>query len=263
MRIGVTGCTSPIGESVCKNVVASGFELFRIGRKEEFFWRLGEGLPKLELDCVIHLAHDRGLNQENFKAATESILRSLRNETFLINLSSTSSHSKAISNYGKGKYFAEKLINNHGGAVFKSGLIFRNDELSNRGMLRTIHSIVDKFPILPLPYRGRNNFYFSEIDTLAKLLVEGAIDRNSGTFRAFNPEAINFSELVELICLKSGKSKRVFHIPNALTEGTLQIARFSGSKGIVDSLLSLASEISQSEIEELLEPRLYFPSFKY
>jgi nucleoside-diphosphate-sugar epimerase len=263
MRIGVTGCTSPIGENVCKNVVASGFELFRIGRREEFSWRLGERLPKLKLDCVIHLAHDRGLNQEEFKVATESILRSLGNETFLINLSSTSSHSKAISNYGKSKYFAEKLISNHGGTVFKSGLIFLNDELSNAGMLRTIHSVVDKFPILPLPYRGRNNFYFSEMDTLAKLLVESAIDRYPGSFRAFNPEAIDFSALVELISLKSGTSKRVIHIPNALTEGILQIAKFSGSKGILDSLLSLSSEISQSEIDELLEPRLYFPSFKY
>lgn len=262
MRIGVTGCTSPIGENVCKNVVASGFELFRIGRKEEFFWRFGEGLPKLELDCLIHLAHDRGLNQKDFKTATESILRSLGNKTFLINLSSTSSHSKAISNYGKNKYFAEKLINNHGGAVFKSGLIFRNDDLLNAGMLGTIHSVVDKFPILPLPYKGRNNFYFSEIDTLAKLLLESAIDRSPGTFRAFNPEAIDFSALVELTSLKLGTSKRVIHIPNALTEGILQIARFSGTQGILDSLLSLSSEISQSEIEELLEPRLYFPSFK-
>ena len=262
MRIGVTGCTSPIGENVCKNVVASGFELFRIGRKEEFFWRFGEGLPKLELDCLIHLAHDRGLNQKDFKTATESILRSLGNKTFLINLSSTSSHSKAISNYGKNKYFAEKLINNHGGAVFKSGLIFRNDDLLNAGMLGTIQSVVDKFPILPLPYKGRNNFYFSEIDTLAKLLLESAIDRSPGTFRAFNPEAIDFSALVELTSLKLGTSKPVIHIPNALTEGILQIARFSGTQGILDSLLSLSSEISQSEIEELLEPRLYFPSFK-
>jgi hypothetical protein len=262
MRIGVTGCTSPIGENVCKNVVASGFELFRIGRKEEFFWRFGEGLPKLELDCLIHLAHDRGLNQKDFKTATESILRSVGNKTFIINLSSTSSHSKAISNYGKNKYFAEKLINNHGGAVFKSGLIFRNDDLFNAGMLGTIYSVVDKFPILPLPYKGRNNFYFSEIATLAKLLVESAIDRSPGTFRAFNPEAIDFSALVELTSLKLGTSKRVIHIPNALTEGILQIARFSGTQGILDSLLSLSSEISQSEIEELLEPRLYFPSFK-
>lgn len=262
MRIGVTGCSSPIGESVCKKVIDNGFELFRIGRKEEYLWKLGEGLPKLKLDCLIHLAHDRGFNQEEFKSATESIIRTLEVETFLINLSSTSAHSEANSNYGRNKYFAEKMTNNRGGAVYKSGLIFRNDEFSNTGILGTIERVVKNFPILPLPYRGRNNFYFSEIDTLSKLLVESAIDRSSGIFRAFNPEAIDFNALVELISIKLGTSKRIIHMSDELTERILQIARISGTKGLIDSLFSLSSEISQPEIEELLAPKLHFPSFK-
>jgi hypothetical protein len=263
MRIGVTGCTSQIGESVCKSVLTHGFELFRIGRREEIVWNLGEEIPKLKLDCLIHLAHDRNLKEKDFTAATESIIHSVRSETFLVNISSTSSHSKAISNYGKNKFIAENLIVDSGGAVFKSGLIFRDGGSSHTGVLGTIVSVIDKFSVIPLPYRGKSQFYFTEVETLSKLLVESAILKSAGVFRAFNPSELTFNELIETIASQLGVSRRVIPIPDNATKVMLQIARLTREKGILDSLLSLSSEISDAELKTLLEPNLDFPKFRF
>jgi nucleoside-diphosphate-sugar epimerase len=262
MRVGVTGCTSQIGESVCERLLTSGLELFRIGRKEEFTWNLGEKIPKLKLDSLIHLAHDRNMGETQFLAATKSILQSLDDKTFLVNLSSTSSHLKAISKYGRNKYLAENLILESGGAVFKSGLIFRDTGPSHQsGILGTVVDIVDKLPVIPLPYRGKNKFFFTEIATLSKLLVDSAVRNSPGVFRAFNPNAITFDELIKSIALHLQVKRRTILVPDSATNRIFQIVKLVGGRGRLDSLLSLSEEISQFELEALLSPKFDFPKF--
>jgi nucleoside-diphosphate-sugar epimerase len=262
MRIGVTGCTSKIGENVCERIIALGFELFRIGRNESIKWEFGQMLPHLELDVLIHLAHDRDLQEREFRLATELLLSSVNRRTFLIYLSSTSAHSTSVSNYGKNKYIGENMFINANGIVLKSGLIFKNGELYQSGILGTIVQFIQKFAIIPLPYRGKNSFYLTEIDTLSRVIVGCAIDQSPGILRAFNPVAITFSDLIRKIAVKLAKKIRIIPVSDRLTNGLLLlITSFFGSKGVIDSFLSLSSEISESELGALIAPKIEFPDF--
>ena len=262
MKIGVTGCTSKIGENVCERIIALGYELSRIGRNEAIKWEFGQILPHLELDVLIHLAHDRDLQEKEFRLATELLLSSVSKRTFLIYLSSTSAHSTSVSNYGKSKYIGEDMFINANGVVLKSGLIFQNGELYQSGILGTIVQIIQKYSIIPLPYRGKSSFYLTEIDTLSRVIVECAIDKSPGILRAFNPVAITFSDLIGKIAVQLGKNRRMIPISDRLTNGLLLFITSSfGSKGAVDSFLSLSSEISESELGALIAPKIEFPDF--
>ena len=263
MNIGVTGCTSEIGERVCERIAASGFELLRIGRNETIKWEFGEKLPDVELDFLIHLAHDRDLQEKEFSFATELLLKSVSKRAFLIYLSSTSAHSAAISNYGKSKYIGERMVTNAGGTVVKSGLIYQNGGLSRAGILGTVLSIVQQFPIIPLPYRGKSAFYMTEIDALSRFIVECIMNKTPGVFRAFSQEVITFSILIGHVAEQLGKKRRVIPISDRLTKALLvPIAKFFGGKGAMDSFLSLSSEISKTEIGALITPKIEFPDLK-
>ncbi len=261
MKFGLTGATSDIGKALYTLLTRKGHQVTKFGRNEKDFWEIGNRIPNSDIDLLFHLAHDRNLSLEKNKAAVELIISSFGKK--IVFISSTSAHPQAISNYGKSKYAAQKIIEKAGGTSLISGIIYGNEEMSDNSIITKLNRVTSSYPFVPLPFSGKSVLYFSEIKVLSQALFSASLMHEVGNFRAFSKDHLTLRELVEKLAVKSKKSPKVFDIPNFGFAKVLRASSgFLNYSGLLDSMLSLVSEMELDYLNELKSlPGLFFPNY--
>jgi hypothetical protein len=217
---------------------------------------LGDEFDSLYNDFgIIHLAHSREFSFEQNVVATEKLHRQIRPGSIF--LSTVSAHSSSNSNYGKSKYFTEKFFLDRGAAVIKSGLICSSNPTA---MLKTLHTIVDRLPIIPLPFRGANLFYLTDQEHLVTLIAQLTHNPESTIYRAFSKNGITFKQLLKDLAINRGLTRLFIDVPAPLSSIMIALlSKLLGRFSFSDSLISLVNEPDPFELLELAEYKVDFP----
>ena len=255
MKVIVTGSNSVIGEHLCKKLSELGADVLMLGGRSSDLWKLGEILPShIKADFLIHLAHDR----------VSSLSENLTNGYLLCNsfvgrkifLSTLSAHSSAVSKYGRSKFSLEKVFLEAGGIVLRAGYVYGAEGLGISGKLNTL---VRKLPIVPIPYMGESVFYESHLDDLVNEILSSMEQTESKIIFAANPTPIRLDTLLKYIA-KNNNLKRLFiRFPTKPFEKSIELlSRIAPNIHILDSLLSLSVQTSESEMLTLAPPKVDF-----
>ena len=255
-RFVVTGSSSGIGQAL-KLRYAEFPELF--GGELIFElddWRLGSELSfKFENCLIIHLAHDRNYTFFENINATEKLCKNIRPGSIF--LSTVSAHSQSQSKYGKSKYQIEQNFLSRGAAVVKSGLICSKHPSA---MLKTLNTIVNRLPVIPLPFKGTNLFYLTDQECLVSLIAQLTHNSDNLTYRAFSTQAITFKQLLIDLANKKGIIRFFIDLPAPLSSILIGFfSNFLGRFSFSDSLISLVNTPNSHELLELKEYGVYFP----
>jgi hypothetical protein len=256
-RFAVTGSSSGIGQALRLRYEKSP-ELF--GGELIFDlddWRLGRELsPKFDNCLIIHLAHDRNNNFFENITATEKLIKNIRAGSIF--LSTVSAHSQSRSKYGKSKYYIEQIFLNRGAAVAKSGLICSKHPTA---MLNTLDTIVSRFPIIPLPFRGTNLFYLTDQECLVSLIAKLTHDSDNSIYRAFSTQTITFKQLLKDLVKKKGVTRLFIDLPSPLSFVLIGFfSKLFGKFSFSDSLISLVNTPNPCELLDLVENGVDFPT---
>lgn len=257
MKIIVTGSSSSIGKILIKRLIESGHSVVALGGSSSDVWTLGMKIPlEIQGDALIHLAHDREFTFRENLYAIQLLIDSFSG--YMIFLSSISAHSKSKSNYGQSKFASERCFLGSSGAVIRAGVVYGSEV---EGIYKTCHSIIQKFPIIPLPFNGASRMFTTHIEDLCEEFLEILNNQQSGIFLAANPWPISFRKLLDKIeqqTPKSGKRKYLPVSPN-LTRFALAILKVLKIKhSIYDSLKSLDTEVSLLELSNIAPTRTSF-----
>jgi nucleoside-diphosphate-sugar epimerase len=255
MNVIVTGSNSVIGEHLCKKLIESGANVLMLGGRNSDVWKLGEILPSsLKADCLVHLAHDR----------TSSLAKNLENGYLLCNsfagrkifLSTLSAHSLAKSKYGISKFNLEKIFLEAGGVVLRAGYLYGAEGLGISGRLNTL---VRSLPIIPIPYMGRPIFYETHIDDLINEILSSVNENRSGIIFAANSSPIHFEQLLKKIASSHDIRRMFIPIPTAPLNKFIEfLSKNFSNISMIDSLLSLSVQISQTEMSDMAQPKTIF-----
>ena len=261
MRIAVSGSTSSIGTHLVHGLIDAGHEVIPLGGQSSQLWKIGMKFPDfLEVDVLMHLAHDRSLTLRENVQAMEVLTSSFQGE--IIFLSSMSAHSGARSVYGKSKYELERLFLKHGGKVLRAGLVYG----SNIGGMYAILSKISKLsPVIPMPYSGTPKMYTTQIDDLCDELIDLISRPEKGIVFGAHSWPITLNNLLRSIRKQTSPQSSLILIP--IPRIVLEIIRRSLSPfklrlSLIDSLASLSTQISSSEISSLVPPIKDFRIFK-
>lgn len=250
MRIILTGSTSTIGKRLENFLKERGHIVIPLGGRDSKVWKLGEQFPSnFDADVLIHLAHDRrnGL-QENLES-TRIILENFSGYSLL--LSSLSAHIRAKSIYGQSKFYSEELFLAYGGGAIRAGVIIDDMPI---GIHQVILGAINKWPIVPTPYGGRSRFFFTKLDPLfLEILYMIESKRNAVVFGA-DPWPVTLDKMLRVLSESdvTGKRLKFFRINSFTTNFVLFLMKpFRKKFPSIDSLFSLKSEISNSDISKL------------
>lgn len=261
MIVAITGASSSIGQYLSNYLIRCGHRVIAVGRQESFRWHLGEELPKgLEADVLIHLAHDRKLSLEDNIEAVRLILDSFDGHFIL--LSSLSAHSKSKSIYGQSKFESESLFLETQGTVIRAGIVFGPRILGIHDLLQRFKS---SMPILPMPYLGQSRLFVSHIDDLCEEIRKRIALKDGGRVFAAHAWPYSIRHLIAMLPINHKKHQKqmIIPIPRTIMKLVLFPFRSLAQKiSAIDSLVSLESEISNSEISELAKPLTVFRPYE-
>jgi hypothetical protein len=256
MNFIVTGSSSGIGSSLKRR-----YEQFpeQFGGELVFNpneWRLGDKFyPPYNDFGLIHLAHSREFSFEQNVGATEKLYRHIKPGS--IYLSTVSAHSNSRSNYGKSKYSIEQIFLGHGAAVIKSGLICSADPTA---MLKTLYTIVNRLPIIPLPFRGENLFYLTDQEHLVTLIAQLTHDSDNTIYRAFSTKGITLKQLLKDLAANKGLTRLFVDLPSPLSWVMIALlSKVLGRFSFSDSLNSLINAPDLRELGDFAEYEVNFP----
>jgi nucleoside-diphosphate-sugar epimerase len=259
MRVGVTGSTSVIGERLVAKLSQSGHTPIPFGGSKSNIWQIGEKCPvNLDLDALVHLAHDRSLSVEENIAAVNILCKSFEGRKVF--LSSFSAHSKSISKYGRSKFAMENVFNNSNGCSLRAGVVY-GDKVE--GIFAQIELLIRKLPLIPLPYRGSSLLFTTHIDDLISEILFLLNQREDVTTFAANPMPTSLHNLSFQIQKNLGVRRRTLRIPRQPLDLLMRnLVRFLPNFPLADSFLSLSREASYEEISKLRIPISSFREFK-
>jgi nucleoside-diphosphate-sugar epimerase len=259
MRIGVTGSTSAIGQRLVAKLSELGHTPVPFGGSQSDIWQIGEKCPgELDLDLLVHLAHDRSLTVEDNIAATDILCKSFEGRKVF--LSSFSAHSKSISKYGKSKFAMENIFNNTNGCSLRAGVVY-GDKVE--GIFAQIEFLIRKLPLIPLPYRGSSMLFTTHVDDLISEILFLLNQSEGVTTFAANSMPTSLHNLSFQIQKYLGMKRPTIRLPRQPIDSLLRtLVRFLPNFPMADSLLSLSREASYEEISKLRIPNSNFREFK-
>lgn len=248
MRVGITGSTSVIGQRLIVKLSESSHTPIPFGGSKSKIWVVGEECPSnLNLDALVHLAHDRSLSVEENIHATTVLCNSFKGRKVF--LSSFSAHSKSLSRYGKSKYAMESIFNNSNGSSIRSGVVYI-DELE--GIFAQIQLLIGKMPIITLPYRGSSLLFTTHVDDLISEILFLLNQREGVTTFAAHPIPTTLRNLSFQIQKVLGTKKLTIGIWRQPLDFFLRIfVQVFPNFPMADSLLSLSCEASYEELSKL------------
>jgi nucleoside-diphosphate-sugar epimerase len=258
MRVAVTGSTSGIGKQLIRRILDVGHAAIPLGRTHPNFWKLGEGLPRnLEIDAVIHLAHDRSLSVDQNVEAALALCSSFEGPKVF--LSSFSAHSKSLSVYGKSKYEVESVFERFNGCSLRAGVVYGNNV---GGFFAQFERLVTNSFVVPIPYRGLPLLFTTHVeDLINEIIVNLELSGGSKVF-AGHSVPISLQELVFQINESADRKRPAISLWREPMNASLRLlAKISPGIPMVDSLLSLSRQASYEEISRLRLPRSKFRSF--
>lgn len=259
MRVAVTGSSSVIGQRLLVKLSEAGHTPIPFGGSKSDIWQIGKECPTgLNLDALVHLAHDRSLTvKENIEAA--KVLTSSFNGQKIF-LSSFSAHSKSISIYGQSKYAIEGIFNASNGSSLRAGVVYGD---TVEGIFTQIELLIRKLPLIPLPYRGSSLLFTTHIEDLISEIIR-SLDQSEGvTTFAAHPMPITLKNLSFQIQKMLGLNKPTVNVWGQPLDILLRLlVRLLPNFPLVDSLLSLSHEASYEELSKLKIARSNFREFK-
>jgi hypothetical protein len=127
-------------------------------------------------------------------------------------------------------------------------------------MLKTLNIIVNRLPIIPLPFKGTNLFYLTDQECLVSLIAQLTHNSDNVTYRAFSTQAITFKQLLIDLANKKGIVRFFIDLPAPLSSILIGFfSNFLGRFSFSDSLISLVNTPNSHELLELTEYGVYFP----
>jgi nucleoside-diphosphate-sugar epimerase len=259
MRIGVTGSTSVIGQRLIAKLSESGHIPVPFGGRKSEVWQIGKMCPSnLNLDVLVHLAHDRSLSVEENIAAVNILCKSFEGRKVF--LSSFSAHSKSISKYGRSKFAMENIFNNSNGCSLRAGVVY-GDKVE--GIFAQIELLITKLPLIPLPYRGSPLLFSTHIDDLISEILFLLNQREGVTTFAAHPMPTSLHNLSLQIQKNLDVKRRTIRISRQPLDALIRtLVRLLPNFPMADSLLSLSREASYEEISKLRIAHTSFREFK-
>ena len=259
MKILVTGSNSKIGTHLTKKLHASGNEIIAFGGKSSKIWKLGEGIPEnSQADVLIHLAHDRNFSVEDNVNANQEICSSFAGPKIF--LSSLSAHRQSESKYGISKFESERVFLNYNSSILRAGIVYGKDV---GGIFEKLNKIVKFFPVIPLPYRGNDLFYTSQIDDLVDEIIQQIYYPSQKIVFAANSYPISFYNLIHKISEFNNLSRFLLPLPRQPLDFFLKyLLKLIRNIAFADSVLSLTTSVDYTELSLLGPPLTDFREFE-
>ena len=258
MKIAVTGSSSSIGLVLVKKLQINGHEVILLGGRNSKLWKIGESFPSsIDADILIHLAHDRKLSFEQNLESAKILCEGFSGKKIF--LSSLSAHSRAISKYGRSKFGVEKVFAESGGVSLRAGIVYGENI---GGIYLTLMKLVKHLPFIVIPYDGTSILFMSNVYDLVDEIILTFDTNSTSTVFAANPMPISLRKIIEVLRDRFKMNKIIITVPRQHFDFILRsICRIFGNIGMLDSLLSLSSEIFPEELSRLNQPSVNFRVF--
>ena len=259
MRVAVTGSTSVIGQRLLATLSEAGHSPVPFGGRQSNIWRIGQKCPSdLNLDALVHLAHDRSISvKENIESAKVLCDSFVGPKIFL---SSFSAHSKSVSKYGQSKYAMESIFNLSNGSCLRAGVVYGEKV---EGIFAQIELLIRRLPLIPLPYQGSPLLFTTHIEDLISEIIFN-LDQSEGiTTFAAHSMPMSLHNLNFQIQKMMGLKKPTINIWRQPLDVLLRsLVQVLPNFPMADSLLSLSCEASYEEVSKLKIPNSNFREFK-
>ena len=258
MRIAITGSTSSIGVRLIERLKENGHRTFALGGRGSRIWQLGDVFPQdLEVDVLIHLAHDRRLSLAQNIAAARILCDSFRGEKIF--LSSFSAHSHSLSKYGKSKFEIEKIFAENKGWSLRAGVVYG---VKIGGIFAQLETLLGMSRITPVPYRGLPTLLTSHIDDVISEIMSMLVRTSPNTVFAANSYPISLIELLKQISFSKGLKQSFVSLPRQPLDALLRVlVQIAPNFPMADSLLSLSKTVKNEELSNLQLPQTKFRAF--
>ena len=258
MKIGLTGSSSAIGQHLAQSLHSEGHTVVCLGGSKSSIWRLGQPLPaNLGINALVHLAHDRKMSLSENVSAAKILCESFDGPKVF--LSSFSAHSKSCSRYGKSKFEIESIFQHSLGSSLRAGIVYGQ---SDGGIYGQLQMLIEKLPVIPIPYNGSPLLFTTHIDDLVEEIISTLFQGAGPTIFAANPKPITLEELILQIKAQMGRSKPrllLWRQPLDLILKAIILVR--PNIQMADSMLSLSNECEYRELSQLKIPTTSFRSF--
>jgi len=236
MNIGITGTGGYLGSRISNYLKIKGHTVHSFSSKYSdndsgfnFYFSLEKGIEKdilSKLDVLIHCAYDFSMTNwgDILKVNVNGTIR-LFDDAYesgvkkLIFISTMSSYSSCLSNYGRAKQLIEKHIEKYNSIIIKPGLIYGK---TAGGMIGAIKKAVDAIPIIPL-VGGDKVLYLIHEDDLCEIINYLLTINNNKNIEiiAANKNGKMFKEIVKQLIRAAGKKRILIPIPFHLVYGIL------------------------------------------
>ena len=220
-------------------------------------WRLGSPLLVDDPDVrLIHLAHDRNSSLQDTANAIELLRPHIRPGSIFI--STVSAHSASRSLYGKKKLLEENVFLSSGATVIKSGLVIAEKPIA---MHLKLVQVSKNFPLIPMPYLGKSKIFVTQLSSLIELIQNLTITPINGQIiRGFNPRPYELKAVLTELSVQNNLSRVFVPLPIWLSQACIYlISNLFPNSPTVDSLKSLINEITEEELNLLVQPSINFP----
>ena len=183
MKIGITGSSGYLGSYLADEFFKIGFNVIKFQRKsnhnnnfkyQHFDLNIAKGYDFKEIDVLIHCAYDFSFRQwgkikeinvnNSIDFINQAKSQGVRK---IFYISTLSSFSKAVSNYGKAKFIVEQKIKDDRTFIIKPGIII-GSQLG--GIANTLNSISKLTYLLPIPYKKNNKLFITKRSKIFQLL---------------------------------------------------------------------------------------------
>jgi nucleoside-diphosphate-sugar epimerase len=259
MKIAITGSTSEIGKLLTEKLKAIGHITVPLGGRNSTLWSLGERFPQdLDVDVLIHLAHDRSYSISDNISAAAKLCASFEGKKIF--LSTFSAHSNSQSRYGKSKYEIEKIFASFHGSSLRAGIVYGGN---SGGIFLQLENLLRSSILIPMPYRGFPLLFATHIEDLIAEIVIMMGEVDSSTVFAANTHPISLRELLLQISTTVRAKQYFIPLPRQPFDTILRLTnRIIHNFQLTDSLLSLSNHPSYEELSKLQLPKTIFRPFK-
>lgn len=230
MRIFLTGATGFVGRHLIKRL--NGHEVTCFVRKDsedlknfksvkgdlKYIADVANNLK--DVDVVIHLAANLWVTDNHTMyldnvVATKNIIEACKKNGVkrIITLSSSSATPENLSEYGKTKLEADKLVMNSRleYTILKPTMIYGD---GGRGFTRIL-SHIKKYPIVPIVGHGKTLMQPVYVEDVVDVILK-CLENPKSITKVYNiagPKAVSMNELFDAISSTLGKKKFKLHIP--------------------------------------------------